>query len=54
MLPVENYSGQVTLRINGVPTFMGSMGSSNGKLALQVSRLVDDKRPSAVRSNPHM
>ncbi len=51
VLPVENYSGQVTLRINGVPTFMGSMGSSNGKLALQVSRLVNDKRPSAVRSS---
>ncbi|HIL87913.1 MAG TPA: hypothetical protein EYM25_04240 [Deltaproteobacteria bacterium] len=51
VLPVENYNGQITLRINGVSMFTGSMGTSNGKLAVRVSRLVNDKRPSAVRSS---
>jgi|TARA_B110001454_G_scaffold187206_1_gene184453 flagellar motor switch protein FliM len=50
VLSVGDYNGQVTLRINGFPMFTGNMGASNGKLAVRVSGMVDDKRPSVVRS----
>ena len=50
VLSIGDYNGQVTLRINGFPMFTGNMGASNGKLAVRVAGLVDDKRPSMVRS----
>ncbi|HCP35805.1 MAG TPA: hypothetical protein DIT94_15540 [Deltaproteobacteria bacterium] len=47
VLPIES-DGQVTLEVNGIPCFQGSLGSSGSRYSVQVQNRIQDKSQSPL------
>ena len=47
VLPIES-DGQVTLEVNGIPCFQGSLGSTGSRYSVQVQNRIQDKSQSPL------
>ena len=49
VLPLLSKKNLATIRINGTPVLQGYTGESNGHYSVQVTRGIEDKKPSAIQ-----
>ena len=50
LLPLLGKENLVTIRINGTPALQGYTGESDGHYSVQVTRGIEDKKPSAIQA----
>ena len=49
LLPLLGKENLGTIRINGTPALQGYTGESEGHYSIQVTRRIEDKKPSAIQ-----
>ncbi|MBT7810539.1 MAG: flagellar motor switch protein FliM, partial [Deltaproteobacteria bacterium] len=49
LLPLLGKENLATIRINGTPVLQGYTGESEGHYSIQVTRRIEDKKPSAIQ-----